>query len=207
MGWSLKKFIFNYHKNSNIRRTKSQKLKCLSSRFAVSVQSIEVRCLVENEDVVGGDAPTTSEWSIILLPIKVHLILEVWWYTFMNGVICVKCYCTVREGFIDDESAFRVPFHYKDHLFRDRIAIIKIRQSWDRLTFIMWISCQNSIFIQKWPLGLLWAQGLGSWATEKSVGPMGNFTREPSAPSEIRALEPSRIDMLKILGPWQNCLL
>ena len=44
------------------------KLKCSSSRFAVVfAQSIEARCLVENEDVVGaaptGDAPTTSEWS------------------------------------------------------------------------------------------------------------------------------------------------
>ena len=27
-----------------------------------------------------GDAPTTSEWSTILLPTKVQLILEVWWY-------------------------------------------------------------------------------------------------------------------------------
>ena len=39
---------------------------------------------VLNEDVVGaartGDAPTTSEWSTILLPIKVWLISEVWWY-------------------------------------------------------------------------------------------------------------------------------
>ena len=39
---------------------------------------------VENEDVVGavptGDAPTTSEWSTILLPTKVQLILEVWQY-------------------------------------------------------------------------------------------------------------------------------
>ena len=36
---------------------------------------------VENEDEVGaaptGDAPTTSEWSKILLPTKVQLILEV----------------------------------------------------------------------------------------------------------------------------------
>ena len=45
-------------------------------------QSIEALCLVENEDVVGaaptGDAPTTSEWSAILLPTKVQLILEIW---------------------------------------------------------------------------------------------------------------------------------
>ena len=45
--------------------------KCFSSRFTVAfVQSIEARCSVENEGVVGaaptGDAPTTSDWSNIL---------------------------------------------------------------------------------------------------------------------------------------------
>ena len=56
------------------------------SRFTVVfVQSIETRCYVENEDVVGaaptGDAPTTSKWSsATLLPTKVQLILEVWPY-------------------------------------------------------------------------------------------------------------------------------
>ena len=47
----------------------------------VFAKSIEARCSVENEDVVGaaptGDAPTTSELSTILLPNKVRLILEV----------------------------------------------------------------------------------------------------------------------------------
>ena len=57
------------------------KLKCFSSRLAVVfAQSNEAMCYVENEDVVGaaptGDAPTTSEWSTILLPTKVRLILE-----------------------------------------------------------------------------------------------------------------------------------
>ena len=37
---------------------------------------------IKNEDVVGaaptGDAPTTSEWSTILLPTKMRLILETW---------------------------------------------------------------------------------------------------------------------------------
>ena len=60
------------------------KLKQLSSRVAVVfAQSIEARCLAKNEDVVGaaptGDAPTTSEWSTILFPMKVQLILEIWW--------------------------------------------------------------------------------------------------------------------------------
>ena len=36
-----------------------------------------------NEDVVGAaptdDAPTTSDWSAILLPTEVHVIVEVLW--------------------------------------------------------------------------------------------------------------------------------
>ena len=51
------------------------KLQWFSDRFAVvSTQYIEVRYLVENEDVVGAaptcEAPTASEWSTILLPTK-----------------------------------------------------------------------------------------------------------------------------------------
>ena len=53
-------------------------LYCLAAVFA---ESLEARCQVENEDVVGaaptGDAPTTSEWSTVLLPTKVPLIWEV----------------------------------------------------------------------------------------------------------------------------------
>ena len=30
-----------------------------------------------------GDAPTASEWSTILMPTKVQLILDVWWYVLM----------------------------------------------------------------------------------------------------------------------------
>ena len=60
------------------------KLECFSSRFAVAfAQSIWSQVLhVKNENAVGAAptdvAPTTSEWSTILSPIKVHLILEVW---------------------------------------------------------------------------------------------------------------------------------
>ena len=62
------------------------KLKCFSPRLAdVFVQSIEARCWVENEDVVGAapagdDAPTASEWSTMLLPTKARFILEIWRY-------------------------------------------------------------------------------------------------------------------------------
>ena len=71
---------------------KIPKLKWFSWSLAVAfAQSIEARCSVKNEDVVGaaptgdatttvGAAPTTSEWWTILLPTEVHLILEVWQY-------------------------------------------------------------------------------------------------------------------------------
>ena len=53
-----------------------------SSRLAVVfARSTEARCWVENEDVVEatptGDASTTSEWSTVVLSIKVRLILQV----------------------------------------------------------------------------------------------------------------------------------
>ena len=72
-----------YRQFSNIRRTQSQNINTVATVATVTVvfaQSIEARCYVENEDVVGaaptGDAPTTSEWSTIWLPTKVRLILE-----------------------------------------------------------------------------------------------------------------------------------
>ena len=61
------------------------KLKCFLSRLAVVfAQSIEDRCYVDNEYGVGtaptGDAPASSEWSTMLLPTKVRLILGALWY-------------------------------------------------------------------------------------------------------------------------------
>ena len=72
-----------YCEISNIRRTKNPNLNVF--RLAVAfAQSNEARCQVENEDVIGAaptaDAPTTSEWSTILLPTVVRLILETWQY-------------------------------------------------------------------------------------------------------------------------------
>ena len=77
--WML--FII-YRQVSNISRTKSQHLKDSRTVFAaVFAKSLETRCQVQNEDVVRavptGDAPTTSEWSTILLPTNVRLILEI----------------------------------------------------------------------------------------------------------------------------------
>ena len=55
------------------------------------MQSVEAMCWVENEDVVGaaptGDAPTTSEWSTILLPTMVRLRSEVWGYIFLDLLV------------------------------------------------------------------------------------------------------------------------
>ena len=67
-----------YRQVSNIRRTKSKHLKILVLSYGCLCR---IPCWVENEDVVGaaptGDAPITSEWSTILLPTKMSLILEV----------------------------------------------------------------------------------------------------------------------------------
>ena len=68
---------------SNIRRNKSQNF--FSCRLVLPLsQSIKAMRSVDNEDVVGaaptGDAPTTSEWSAMLLPTEVRLILENWRY-------------------------------------------------------------------------------------------------------------------------------
>ena len=69
-----------YCKISNIRHTKTQNLNDshLVLQTFVFAQSIEARCLVENEDVVGaaptGDAATTYEWLTVLLPMNVPYI-------------------------------------------------------------------------------------------------------------------------------------
>ena len=62
--------------------------RCFASRFAVSfAQSIETRCYIENEDVVGeaptGDSPIPSDWSTGLLSTKLWLILAVWRYKYI----------------------------------------------------------------------------------------------------------------------------
>ena len=78
-----------YHKISNIRRTKSPNLNVSPLDLQLSLPNpMRPGVEVENEDVVGaaptGDASTTSEWSTILLPTKVHLILETWHYICYN---------------------------------------------------------------------------------------------------------------------------
>ena len=82
VGLHITVFICKYLKISDISHTKSQSLNDLCFVLQLPLpKSIEARYEVENEDVVGaaptGAAPTTSEWSSSLLPIKVCLILEV----------------------------------------------------------------------------------------------------------------------------------
>ena len=81
------KWLYNHNKTNTTNQCacfveymphQITKLKCFSPRLAVVfAQSNEASCWVENEDVVGaaptGGAPTTSEWSTILLPTKVQL--------------------------------------------------------------------------------------------------------------------------------------
>ena len=72
---------YHYCKHSGISHTKSLHInKCFSSHLAVvSAQSIEAKCLVENEDVVGA-VHCSNYIRVInnLLPTKMALILKVW---------------------------------------------------------------------------------------------------------------------------------
>ena len=73
-----------YRTISDIRCTKFQNLNASHLVLQFFAQFIEARRLADNEDVVGAaptdDAPTTSDLSTIILPTRVHVILEVWQY-------------------------------------------------------------------------------------------------------------------------------
>ena len=89
---SLPRRFWIYRKISNIRQHQISKLKFSSSRHdVVFVQYIETSCQIGNKDVVGaaptGGAPTASDWSKILMPTKVRLILEVWLTSRINPII------------------------------------------------------------------------------------------------------------------------
>ena len=84
---------------------------CLAAVFA---ESLKARCQVENEDVVGaaltGDAPTTAEWSTILLPTKVCLIsyglLDFVFFT-VSAECCTTCWgiCRHSDDFIANNES------------------------------------------------------------------------------------------------------
>ena len=68
---------------SNTRPDKSQNSNASRLVLQLSLPNLWSQVLSrESEDVAGaaptGDAPTTSEWSTTVLPIKVRLILEAW---------------------------------------------------------------------------------------------------------------------------------
>ena len=103
--WTHVALLFKHTvKPLNIRRTKSQNLNV--SRLVLQLSfapSIKARCEVKNEDVVGaaptGDAPTTSEWSTILLATKVRLILEVWqWLSLAWHQSCGLYYTPEKDS-------------------------------------------------------------------------------------------------------------
>ena len=95
-------------------------LYCLAAFF---VESLEARCQVENGDVVEaaptGDAPTTSEWSTILLLTKVLLILETWRYfcqrTFVIILRVLHILLLAKEVQEEDVTLTLVPCIQQTH--------------------------------------------------------------------------------------------
>ena len=79
-----------WRQTSNIRRTKSKNWNVSRHDLQLPLPNPLKPGWVENEDVVGaaptGDAPTTSEWSTLLLPSKVWFILDVWRYVLWRVV-------------------------------------------------------------------------------------------------------------------------
>ena len=74
--WSI--VTIKYRKISDIRRTQTQNLKN-DSRLIMQLPLPNA--------LKPGDAPTTSEWSTILLPSKVRLILETWRYLTQRKIM------------------------------------------------------------------------------------------------------------------------
>ena len=78
-----------YPQTCNRSRTKSQNLNVSRLVLQLSLLNpLKPGVQSENEDVVGaappGNAPTTSEWSTILLPVRVRLIIEFWRYVSLQ---------------------------------------------------------------------------------------------------------------------------
>ena len=113
--------VWVYGKISNIRCTISQTLNvsCLALHLSL-LKSIEARYYVENEDVVGaaptGDAPSTTEWLTIILPTRVHLILEALRYAFILRITNMYMYLCFIWLFNKSSSKFWIflKFHLKD---------------------------------------------------------------------------------------------
>ena len=66
-----------------------------------------------------SDVPTTSEWSTILLPIKVHPILEIWQYTQLCCALFCLGYITFSirfMGFFYPYTPGLLHWHWGDHI-------------------------------------------------------------------------------------------
>ena len=80
----IKSTAQRYRKVSNIRRTKCQNLnvyRLVMQLFLFNTLKPGIKLGMEiwmEQRGLAGNAPTTSEWSTILLRTKVHLKLEVW---------------------------------------------------------------------------------------------------------------------------------
>ena len=111
--------LYMYRHNSNIRHIKSENLSdCLLVLQLPWVDWSQV----ENEDVVGaaptGNAPTTSEWSTILLPTQTCLILETWRYVISPMFWGTHVY--FRIGFEHDHKLRPAIFHHTTFLWFGR---------------------------------------------------------------------------------------
>ena len=75
------KGFYCIRQTSNISRTKSQNLNVSHLVLQLFLLN-QLKPGVKNEYVFGaaptGDAPTTSDWSTMLLPIKLQFIWEIW---------------------------------------------------------------------------------------------------------------------------------
>ena len=117
------------------------KLKCFSSRLPVVLaQCIEIRCYVENEDVVGAaatsDAPTTSGWSTILLLTKVCD-----WYQMFEGTKHLRP--DIDAYNINDKWCLNIVVnnsHFMD-------------SAWYRGWWYWWKGCQNRCSLRQ---SILW---------------------------------------------------
>ena len=91
--------------------------KCFLPRIAVVfVHSIEAMYYVENKNAPTGDAPTTSEWSTILLPSRVCLILEVLRYVLLYIQGCDNLLCSVILSVFQNDwilQTYWIPLSYR----------------------------------------------------------------------------------------------
>ena len=83
-------FVHIYRQISNIRRNYYQNLNVFRLVWKLPLPNLLKPGV--NGAAPTGDAPTTAEWSTILLPTKVPLILEVWRYISVKIFISSVCF-------------------------------------------------------------------------------------------------------------------